>query len=129
VEPGFDPTSPRWRSASFPTGPSSVLMKQKNQDQTEGRNHAEDSPPSVLIELLKNISVLHFVCLIMEKENHVSMSFWTTWSTEAAPHGLLQLHCSSWPPAASLLLMASCSFTAPHGLLQLHCSSWPPAAS
>ncbi|KAG8006535.1 hypothetical protein GBF38_010092, partial [Nibea albiflora] len=95
VEPGFDPTSPRWRSASFPTGPSSVPMKQKNQDQTEGRNHAEDSPPSVLIELLKNISVLHFVCLIMEKENHVSMSFWTTWSTEAAPHGLLQLHCSS----------------------------------
>ncbi|KAG8001349.1 hypothetical protein GBF38_006976 [Nibea albiflora] len=103
VEPGFDPTSPRWRSASFPTGLSSVPMKQKNQDQTEGRNHAEDSPPSVLIELLKNISVLHFVCFIMEKENHVSMSFWTTWSTEAAPHGLLQLHCSSWPPAASLV--------------------------
>ncbi|KAG8010932.1 hypothetical protein GBF38_019201, partial [Nibea albiflora] len=77
-------------------------MKQKNQDQTEGRNHAEDSPPSVLIELLKNISVLHFVCLIMEKENHVSMSF--------GPHGPLKL-----------LLMASCSFTAPHGLLQLHC--------
>ncbi|KAG8013000.1 hypothetical protein GBF38_021124 [Nibea albiflora] len=70
-------------------------MKQKNQDQTEGRNHAEDSPPSVLIELLKNISVLHFVCLIMEKENHVSMSFWTTWSTEASPHGLLRLHWSS----------------------------------
>ncbi|KAG8005748.1 Neuroepithelial cell-transforming gene 1 protein [Nibea albiflora] len=113
VEPGLDPTSPRWRSASFPTGPSSVPMKQKIQDQTEGRNHAEDSPPSILIELLKNISVLHFVCLIMEKENHVSMSFWTTWSTEAAPHGLLQLHCSSWPPAASLLLMASCSFTGP----------------
>ncbi|KAG8000852.1 NLR family CARD domain-containing protein 3 [Nibea albiflora] len=103
VEPGLDPTSPRWRSASFPTGPSSVPMKQKNQDQTEGSNHAEDSPPSVLIELLKNISVLHFVCLIMEKENHVSMSFWTTWSTEATPHGLLQLHCSSWPPAASLV--------------------------